>query len=42
MIYERLSNQGRLENILEFTPAQDWKNQIPRKVLQPGYKTSEK
>ncbi|MBW1851340.1 MAG: methylenetetrahydrofolate reductase C-terminal domain-containing protein [Deltaproteobacteria bacterium] len=41
LIYERLSNQGRLDNILEFTPAQDWKNQIPRTVLQPGYKTSE-
>jgi len=41
MIYERLSKQGRLDNILEFTPAQDWKNQIPRTVIQPGYETSE-
>jgi len=41
MIYERLSKQGRLDSILEFTPAQDWKNQIPRTVYQPGYKTSE-
>ena len=40
MIYERLANQGRLDNILEFTPAQDWKNQIPRTVLQPGYQAS--
>ena len=40
-IYERLSNQDRLDNILEFTPVQDWENQIPRTVIQPGYKSSE-
>ncbi len=40
-IYERLSAQDRLDNILEFTPVQDWENQIPRTVIQPGYKTSE-
>jgi len=40
-IYERLSAQGRLDNILEFTPVQDWQNQIPRTVVQPGYKISE-
>jgi ferredoxin len=40
-IYERLSNQDRLDNILEFTPVQDWENQIPRTVIQPGYKASE-
>jgi hypothetical protein len=40
-IYERLSAQNRLDNILEFTPVQDWRNQIPRTVIQPGYKTSE-
>ncbi|MBW2217401.1 MAG: methylenetetrahydrofolate reductase C-terminal domain-containing protein [Deltaproteobacteria bacterium] len=42
LIYERLSAQNRLDNILEFTPVQDWENQIPRTVIQPGYKTSEK
>ena len=42
MIYERLSKQGRLDSILEFTPTQDWQNQIPRTVIQPGYKTPEK
>ena len=40
-IYERLSNQDRLDNILDFTPVQDWENQIPRTVIQPGYKASE-
>ncbi len=40
-IYERLSIQDRLDNILEFTPVQDWENQIPRTVIQPGYKTPE-
>ena len=42
MIYERLSKQDRLDNILKITPAQNWQNQIPRTVIQPGYKTSEK
>lgn len=41
LIYERLAAQNRLDNILEFTPVQDWQNQIPRTVIQPGYKTSE-
>jgi ferredoxin len=40
-IYERLAAQDRLDNILEFTPVQDWENQIPRTVIQPGYKASE-
>ncbi len=40
-IHERLSAQDRLGNIMEFTPVQDWQNQIPRTVIQPGYKTSE-
>lgn len=40
-IYERLSNQDRLDNILDFTPIQDWENQIPRTVIQPGYNASE-
>ncbi len=41
LIYERLSKQGRLDSIMEITPVQDWQNQIPRTVIQPGYKTSE-
>lgn len=41
LIYERLSKQGRLDCILEFTPAADWQNQIPRSVIQPGYKKPE-
>ncbi len=36
-IYHRLSRQGRLENILKIQPSQEWYNQIPRKVVQPGY-----
>jgi len=38
LIYERLEKQGRLDNILEITPAADWQNQVPRTVIQPGYK----
>ena len=41
LIYERLSRQGRLDNILKFSPATDWQNQIPRTLIQPGYKKSE-
>ncbi len=37
MIYERLAGQDRLDNIMTFTPAAAWKNQIPRTVIQPGY-----
>jgi hypothetical protein len=40
-IYERLEKQGRLDSIKAFTPAQEWKNQIPRTVIQPGYTKSE-
>ncbi len=36
-IYERLEKQGRLDEILEVVPAQDWENQKPRTVVQPGY-----
>jgi len=42
LIYERLSKQGRLDSIMEITPVQDWQNQIPRTVIQPGYRASEK
>ena len=37
MIYERLEKQGRLYCILEITPVQEWQNQVPRTVIQPGY-----
>lgn len=37
MIYERLEKQGRLDCILEITPVQEWQNQVPRTVIQPGY-----
>ncbi|MBW1617070.1 MAG: methylenetetrahydrofolate reductase C-terminal domain-containing protein [Deltaproteobacteria bacterium] len=40
LIYERLAKQGRLDIIKEFKPAQNWKNQIPRTVIQPGYTKS--
>jgi ferredoxin len=36
-IYERLEKQGRLHQIIEFTPAVDWNDQIPRTLIQPGY-----
>ena len=37
MIYERLAEQGRLENIMEIFPANDWQNTTPRTTIQPGY-----
>jgi ferredoxin len=42
MIYERLKAQNRLDCITEITPPPDWQNQIPRTVIQPGYKKPEK
>lgn len=42
MIYERLAGQGRLDCILEITPPTDWQNQVPRTLIQPGYKKPEK
>lgn len=41
MIYERLKGQNRLDAIMDIVPAQDWKNQMPRTVIQPGYKKPE-
>jgi hypothetical protein len=38
LIYERLEKQGRLDCIMEITPAVDWHNQVPRTLVQPGYK----
>ncbi|MDZ7580638.1 MAG: methylenetetrahydrofolate reductase C-terminal domain-containing protein [Deltaproteobacteria bacterium] len=43
MIYERLCLQGRLDYILEYhDPVNDWKDQTPRTLIQPGYKKPEK
>ncbi|MFC1533809.1 methylenetetrahydrofolate reductase C-terminal domain-containing protein [Thermodesulfobacteriota bacterium] len=42
LIYERLSKQDRLDCILNFNQAPDWENQVPRTVIQPGYKKPEK
>jgi hypothetical protein len=36
-IYERLEKQDRLYQIIEYTPAVDWNDQVPRKLIQPGY-----
>ena len=41
MIYERLSKQGRLENLMRVHPASEWKDQVPRTLIQPGYKKPE-
>jgi len=38
LIYERLKGQNRLDAIMDIVPPQDWLNQIPRTVVQPGYK----
>ena len=40
-IHERLSKQGRLDYILDITDAVDWNDQIPRTLIQPGYKKKE-
>ncbi len=40
-IYERLAAQGRLDSIHEFKPACEWKDQVPRTLIQPGYKKPE-
>ncbi|MCF8085538.1 MAG: methylenetetrahydrofolate reductase C-terminal domain-containing protein [Desulfohalobiaceae bacterium] len=36
-IYHRLAGQGRLKDILEYQPPQEWRNQVPRTIVQPGY-----
>ncbi len=36
-IHERLAKQDRLNNILEICPPNDWRNQTPRTIVQPGY-----
>ena len=41
-IYERLAGQGREDAIRSFAPITKWKNQVPRTLVQPGYKQPEK
>jgi ferredoxin len=36
-IYERLAAQGRLDSIMDFQPIMDWKDTVPRTLIQPGY-----
>ncbi len=38
LIHERLEKQNRLEQIIEICPTNDWRNQTPRTVIQPGYR----
>jgi ferredoxin len=40
-IYERLSGQGRLDNLMKIQQASEWKDQVPRTLIQPGYKKPE-
>jgi ferredoxin len=40
-IYERLSGQGRLDNLMKVQQASEWKDQVPRTLIQPGYKKPE-
>jgi len=35
-IYERLSRQNRLECIMKVVPPVEWKDQVPRTLIQPG------
>jgi ferredoxin len=37
-IHERLSKQGRLDLLIEIKEPVDWDDQIPRTLIQPGYK----
>jgi len=41
-IYERLAKQGRLDCIRKIHPPSEWKDQVPRTLIQPGYKKPEK
>jgi ferredoxin len=40
-IYERLSIQGRLDSLLKIRQPNTWLDQIPRTLIQPGYKKPE-
>ncbi|MFO8048006.1 MAG: methylenetetrahydrofolate reductase C-terminal domain-containing protein [Desulfosudaceae bacterium] len=37
MIYERLKAQNRLDEIKKMNPINDWRNQKPQTLIQPGY-----
>lgn len=41
-IYERLATQDRLDNIQKIKEPVGWNDQIPRTLVQPGYKKPEK
>ncbi len=41
MIYERLQRQGRLDCIRQLHRAVEWQDQVPRTLIQPGYKKPE-
>ena len=41
MIYERLKGQNRLDSIKKLNVARGWNDQIPRNLIQPGYKKPE-
>ena len=38
LIYERLQKQGRLDSLLIVRDPNDWQDQTPRTLIQPGYK----
>ena len=40
-IHERLSKQGRLDAIRKINTTRGWNDQIPRNLIQPGYKKPE-
>jgi len=41
-IWERLKGQGRLDLILEIQEPNDWRDQVPRSLVQPGYQKPDK
>jgi len=41
MIYDRLLEQGRLDEMKKVRDAFDWVDQMPRNLIQPGYKKPE-
>jgi len=41
MIYDRLMEQGRLDEMKKVREAFDWVDQMPRNLIQPGYKKPE-
>jgi ferredoxin len=41
MIYQRLKDQDRLDHIRKIKAASEWQDQVPRTLIQPGYKKPE-